>query len=998
MEPVPSLSCFSELEEEVLKYWKAIDAFRTSFKQSEGRPEYSFYDGPPFATGPPHYGHILTSTIKDTVTRYAHQTGHHVRRRFGWDAHGLPIEFEVDRRGSGISSSSREDVSQSGIHAYNERCRSLFEKNTSNWESVITRTGCWVEFGSNGYNTSDVSYMESVWWVFKTLFEKGLVYQAVKVVPYSTGCKTPLSDFEAGLNYKEACGSFVVVGFPIESDPEVLLLAWTSSPWTLPSNLALCVNPNVDYVKLKDKATNKTFVLSESGLEIIYKKAKPQKDSTVKSEEERYEILETFKGSALKGIRYVPLFDYFIERKQKGAFQVLVDEYMYVSNENGTGIVPLAPGFDEKELRVCLINNIVTSDDMFTICPLDANGCFLANITEFAGKYIKDAERDIIDAIKVAGRLVSSGRTVQTLPFCWSSETQLIHRPVACWFVAVENIKDRLLDNIQQARWIPDSVREKRFDDWLSRDARDWAVSRTRYWGTPIPIWKNDSGELVCIGSIEELERMSGRKIVDIHRENVDDITVPSRLKGGAPLKRVEEVFDCWFESGCMPYAHLHYPFENQELFAKSFPADFIAEGLDQTRGWFYTLMVLSTALFDQPAFKNVIVNGLVLSKDYKLGNRLRNAPDPMKLINDTGTDALRLYLLNSPAVRGEILKFNNRGAEDMVKDVLVPLYSAYSFLVQSTLRFESLRESEHGVEFKFIAEDLKAIVHKASNNIMNKWILSYCQSLIKFVRSEMECYRLFAVIPKLSDFIDQLYNCYIYFNRKILKGSDSHAWVAINVLFHVIYALVRLMAPFAPFITETIYQNLKKALPANEEKQDSVHYLMIPEPFEQAIDLELENDISRLRAVIRLGRLARDKRKLPFKMQLKELLVVSANEKLLEALRPLKHYLAQGLNVLEVVFSSDVASFISLNANPNAKALGPRLKADCKNVFPIIQSLTNDQLRSFIADPNFSIQVEGHAITRSDLIITPSFAGDQTCFEAGCDDDVLVALRVKQD
>eukprot|EP01102_Stenamoeba_stenopodia_P010924 TRINITY_DN3331_c0_g1_i2.p1 TRINITY_DN3331_c0_g1~~TRINITY_DN3331_c0_g1_i2.p1 ORF type:complete len:1070 (-),score=302.88 TRINITY_DN3331_c0_g1_i2:3045-6254(-) len=976
MEAVPESISFPQKEEEVLKLWKDIDAFQTSLKMSEGRPEYSFYDGPPFATGLPHYGHILAGTIKDTVTRYAHQTGHHVTRRFGWDTHGLPIEFEIDKE---LGVKTREDVLKMGIPAYNAKCRSIVMKYASEWESVITRLGRWIDF-KNDYKTLDLSFMESVWWVFSELFKKELVYQGFKVMPYSTGCTTPLSNFEAGLNYKDVSDPSVVVAFPIENDPEVSLLAWTTTPWTLPSNLALCVNPNLDYVKLVDKATKKTYILCESRLEILYKKQKDPKKTA-----EQYEILEKFKGSTLKGTRYVPLFKYFVDHKEKGAFQVLVDDY--VSDESGTGIVHQAPGFGEDDHRVCLNNKIVTVEDI--PCPLDANGCFLSNITEFAGKYIKDAEKEIVAAIKKEGRLVSAGSIVHSYPFCWRSETPLIYRTIPSWFVAVEKIKDRLLETNKQSRWVPDFVQEKRFHNWLS-EARDWAVSRNRYWGTPIPIWKNDEGEIVCIRSVEHLEQKSGKKVTDLHRESVDDIEIPSE-KGGSPLKRVEEVFDCWFESGSMPYAQVHYPFENEELFKKSFPADFIAEGLDQTRGWFYTLMVLSTALFDQPAFKNVIVNGLVLASDgKKMSKRLKNYPDPTEVVNRTGADALRLYLINSPVVRAEPLKFVEKGVKDVIKDLFLPWYNAYRFLVQNTLQYERTERTT-------FAPDVKVALK--SNNVMDKWILTSCQSLIKFVRKEMEGYRLYTVMPRLVKFIDQLTNWYIRFNRKRLRGSygQDEALMAINTLFHVIYAMIRLMAPFTPFLTEYIYQNLKKALPA-EERQDSVHYLMIPEPLEEAINTDIETTVARMQAVIELGRAARDRRKLPVKFPLKELLVVSKNEQLLEALRSCKNYIVEELNLRDVVLTSDEASFVAVKASADMKALGRRLKGDAKNVSVAIDKLTNDEIRSFLANPSSITFPGGHVLALEDLQVTRIFSGDQSRYEASWDNDVLVVLSIEVD
>ncbi|KAL4524947.1 hypothetical protein Ndes2526A_g07044 [Nannochloris sp. 'desiccata'] len=569
----------------------------------EGRPEYIFYDGPPFATGLPHYGHLLAGTIKDIVTRYASATGFHVTRRFGWDCHGLPVEYEIDKK---LEIKSRQDVFDMGIGTYNEECRSIVMRYSKEWETIVKRIGRWIDF-ENDYKTLDPSFMESVWWVFKQLFEKGLVYRGFKVMPYSTGCSTPLSNFEAGQNYKDVSDPAVVVAFPIDNDPDnASLVAWTTTPWTLPSNLALCVNPEFTYLKVKDPATGKVYVVAESRLAeipgaVVKAKKAGKKDAAATKDgapaaaaPAGFEIMSKIQGQELVGLTYTPLFPYFADLKASGAFKVCGDSY--VTEDSGTGIVHQAPAFGEDDFRVCVAHGVITRGDTVP-CPVNDDGCFVDPVSDFAGRHVKEADKDIILAVKASGRLVHAGAIVHSYPFCWRSDTPLIYKAVPSWFVAVEDIKEKLLKNNAQTYWVPSYVKEKRFHNWLE-NARDWAVSRSRFWGTPLPIWTSDDGEeVVVIGSKEELENLAGTSVSDLHRHHIDELTIPSK-QGKGVLRRVDDVFDCWFESGSMPYAQLHYPFENKELFENNFPADFVAEGLDQTRGWFYTLMVLSTALF----------------------------------------------------------------------------------------------------------------------------------------------------------------------------------------------------------------------------------------------------------------------------------------------------------------------------------------------------------------------------------------------------------------
>ncbi|XP_054831698.1 isoleucine--tRNA ligase, cytoplasmic isoform X1 [Eublepharis macularius] len=969
---------FPQEEEKILQIWNTLNCFQECLKQSKNRPRFTFYDGPPFATGLPHYGHILAGTIKDIVTRYAHQSGFHVDRRFGWDCHGLPVEYEIDKA---LGIKGPEDVAKMGIAEYNNNCRGIVMRYSQEWKANVTRLGRWIDF-DNDYKTLYPEFMESVWWVFKQLYDKGLVYRGVKVMPFSTACNTPLSNFESHQNYKDVQDPSVIVSFPLEEDESISLVAWTTTPWTLPSNLALCVNAELQYVKVKDKNTGKIFILMEARLISLYKS------------ENEYAILDRFPGISLKGKKYKPLFNYFIKCKENGAFTVVTDSY--VKEEEGTGVVHQAPYFGADDYRVCMDFNIIQKDSV-PVCPVDASGCFTAEVTDFAGQYVKDADKNIIKALKEHGRLIHTSSFKHNYPFCWRSDTPLIYKAVPSWFVRVEHMVDKLLENNAQCYWVPDFVREKRFGNWL-RDARDWAISRNRYWGTPIPLWVSDDfEEVVCVGSVAELEELSGVKVTDLHRESVDQITIPSRCGKGV-LHRVSEVFDCWFESGSMPYAQVHYPFENKREFEEAFPADFIAEGIDQTRGWFYTLLVLSTALFGKPPFKNVIVNGLVLASDgQKMSKRKKNYPDPVNIVNSYGADALRLYLINSPVVRAENLRFKEEGVRDVLKDVFLPWYNAYRFLIQNVV---ILQLKEEGKEFLYNENTVKE-----NNSIMDKWILSFTQSLIQFFKAEMAAYRLYTVVPRLVKFVDILTNWYVRMNRRRLKGENGtdDCIMALETLFSVLFSMCRLMAPYTPFITELMYQNLKTLIdPASvqEKNTDSIHYLMLPQVREDLIDKNIESAVSRMQSVIELGRVIRDRKTIPVKYPLKEVVVIHHDPQALEDIRSLEKYILEELNVRQVTLSTDKDKYgIRLRAEPDHMVLGKRLKGAFKSVMAAIKELTSEQLEEF--QKTGTIVVEGHELHEEDLRLMYTFdqaVGGSAHFEAHSDTQALVLLDVTPD
>ncbi|XVE62096.1 hypothetical protein DITRI_Ditri06bG0092000 [Diplodiscus trichospermus] len=996
---------FPSQEEHILSYWSQIDAFRGQLARTQNLPEYIFYDGPPFATGLPHYGHILAGTIKDIVTRYQSMTGHHVTRRFGWDCHGLPVESEIDRK---LGIKRRDQILDMGINKYNEECRSIVTRYVEEWETIVTRTGRWIDF-KNDYKTMDLKFMETVWWVFAQLYQKGLVYKGFKVMPYSTGCKTPLSNFEAGENYKLVPDPEIMVSFPIVGAPDnSAFVAWTTTPWTLPSNLALCVNASFVYVKVRNKNSGKIYVVAESKLSELptdkpksdsangpagdSKKSKTKGSSGEKTKEsaaDSYEILDKFSGASLVGTKYEPLFNYFLESSD-AAFTVISDNY--VTDDSGTGIVHCAPAFGEDDYRVCIGNQIINKGENL-IVPVDDDGCFTGKITDFNGRYVKDADKDIIEAVKAKGRLVKLGTFTHSYPFCGRSDTPLIYRAVPSWFVRVEQLKEQLLENNKQTYWVPDYVKDKRFHNWLE-NARDWAISRSRFWGTPIPVWISDDGEeVIVMDSAEKLERLSGAKVFDLHRHNIDHITVPStRGPQFGVLRRIDDVFDCWFESGSMPYAYIHYPFENDELFEKNFPGHFVAEGLDQTRGWFYTLMVLSTALFGKPAFRNLICNGLVLAEDgKKMSKRLKNYPSPMEVINDYGADALRLYLINSPVVRAETLRFKKEGVFGVVKDVFLPWYNAYRFLVQNAKRLEY----EGSAPFVPI---IFTVLQKSSN-VLDQWINSATQSLVHFVREEMDAYRLYTVVPYLLKFLDNLTNIYVRFNRKRLKGctGEEDCRMALSILYNVLLTSCKVMAPFTPFFTEVLYQNMRKVCDGAEE---SIHYCSFPQE-EGKRGEQIEESVARMTKIIDLARNIRERHNKPLKSPLREMVVVHKDEDFLSDIAgKLREYVLEELNIKSLVPCKDTLKYASVRAEPDFSVLGKRLGKSMGVVAKEIKAMSQEDILAF--EEAGEVTIATHSLKLTDIKRVWEFKRPEGVtveeMDAAGDGDLLVILDLHPD
>ncbi|MGA1372390.1 MAG: isoleucine--tRNA ligase [Pseudomonadales bacterium] len=904
-EPAQSASSFSfvEMEHSILERWAAEDVFQESLRRTRDASPYIFYDGPPFATGLPHHGHIVASTIKDIVPRYWTMQGRHVMRRFGWDCHGLPIEHEIDKQ---LGMSAQEAVRELGVAGYNDQCRAIVQRYVAEWRSTITRLGRWVDFDDD-YKTMDPWYMESVWWVVKELWDRGLVYQGVKVVPLSTALGTPLSNFEANSNYQDVQDPAITVLFQLE-DEEAWLAAWTTTPWTLPSNLGICVGPDIDYVKIHDAAQNRDIYIAADRLAAYGD----------------LPVLARLKGRDLVGRRYRPLFPYFSDEASRGAFVVVADGY--VSADSGTGLVHQAPAFGEDDYRVMRAAGI----EAF-VCPVTLSGIFTDEVPDFAGRQVKEADRDIIRWLRDAGALYRQEVIQHSYPFCYRSDTPLIYRAIPSWYVAVTRIVDRLLAANEQIRWVPDHIKHGRFGNWLA-GAIDWSISRNRVWGTPIPIWINDvTDRRVCIGSIDELERLTGVRVTDLHREHVDPLTFTLPGEPGT-YRRIEEVLDCWFESGSMPYAQLHYPFENEALFAAGFPAEFIAEGLDQTRGWFYTLTVLAAALYDKPAFRNVIVNGMVMAEDgKKMSKRLRNYTPPDDLMETYGADALRLYLINSGLVRGEEQRFADAGVRDIVRRVLLPWYNAFSFL-RTYAEIDGWQPASA----------------TRSDNILDRWLLSRLQSLKARVAEEMEAYRLYNVVPALLEFVDDLTNWYIRLNRPRFwaSGMTADKSAAFTTLHLALVDLSKLMAPFVPFLADYLYRALlfsnKKA-----DAQESVHLARYPTPDLELIESGLEGAVLRMQQVILLGRQRREDVRIGLRTPLRRLTIVNRDAGLLADLEALEGYLRAELNVLEVRYDTHESDYIETVARPNFPLLGKRLGKRMKAFQALIGALSSEELEN---------------------------------------------------
>ena len=849
-----------EIESEVLTHWDKEDCFNRSVQERPAKQPYVFYDGPPFATGLPHYGHIVASLMKDIVPRYFTMKGFRVERVWGWDCHGLPIENIIEQDNK---LRNKQDIEAMGIAKFNEACRSTVLRYAEEWKKTIRRMGRWVDM-ENAYHTMDTTYMESVWWVFKQLWDTGLIYEGRKSMHICPRCATPLSNFEVTQGYKEVKDVSCTSKFLLTNAEKILgvkekvfALAWTTTPWTLPGNVLLAVGPRIDYVRVK--VGDEQYLLAKNRLEAVMK-------------DRAYEIEEEYKGKKLVGLTYEPLFPYF--SSTANGFRIVVADF--VSTEEGTGIVHIAPAFGEDDYE------LGQRENTGWVQHVDMTGRFIDLVSDFVGQEVKpkdspsQADIEMIKYLQAKERLFSKESYVHSYPHCWRCDSPLLNYSTSSWFVKVADLKEDLLKTNEQTNWVPGHMKEGRFGKWLE-GARDWAISRDRYWGTPLPIWKNAAGDTICVGSVADLESLTGKKVTDLHKHIVDDLVI---TRNGEEYRRIPQVLDCWFESGSMPYGQSHYPFENKEKFESSFPAEFIAEGQDQTRGWFYTLHVLATALTrgrqpiipvkkTSPAFKNVVVNGIVLAEDgKKMSKRLKNYPDPNTILEKYGADAMRYYLAVSPVMHAESLNFSEAGVREVYNKLMNTLWNVVVFYQLFS------GEKENQVS--------------PSTAVLDKWILSRLQQLVKDTGDNLEKYQLAEASRPILDFVTDLSQWYVRRSRERFKGNDEQdkQW-ALATLEQVLLTLAKVLAPFTPFLAEKMYQILNGPL-------DSVH--LESWPIAGKLDTGILADMEKAKKIVELGLSLRVEKGMKVRQVLRALSV--SGEKITPALAEV---IAEELNVKEV-------------------------------------------------------------------------------------------------
>jgi isoleucyl-tRNA synthetase len=892
---VPASPRFPAIEEEILSLWAGADTFRRSVEARPEDDEFVFYDGPPFANGLPHYGHLLTGYIKDVVPRYRTMRGQRVERRFGWDCHGLPAETEAEKE---LGVSGRGPITEFGIERFNDYCRTSVLRYTKEWERYVTRQARWVDF-ANDYKTMDLSYMESVMWAIKQLWDKGLLYEDYRVLPYCWECETPLSNSETRQDdaYRDRQDPAVTVAFTLEPAtgraPELVegpvqLWTWTTTPWTLPSNLALAVGPDVPYAVFERDGTR--FLLGEAVLAAFEKQL------------EGATRLGTVTGRDLEGRHYRPLFPWFADTPN--AFVLLAEDF--VTTEEGTGVVHMAPGFGEDDQIACAAVGIPV------IVPVDSRCRFTAEVPDFEGLQVFDANQPVIRALRQHGTLVRSDSIVHSYPHCWRTDTPLVYRAVTSWFVKVTAIKDRLLARNQEITWVPEHVRDGSFGMWLA-NARDWSISRNRFWGSPIPVWKSDDPNyprLDVYGSLDELQRDFGVRPADLHRPAIDELTRPNPgdPTGASTMRRVTDVLDCWFESGSMPFAQVHYPFENREWFDAHYPGDFIVEYIGQTRGWFYTLHVLAVALFDRPAFKTCLVHGILLGDDaQKLSKRLRNYPDPEAMFAAHGADAMRWFLMSSPVVRGGDMITDEKGITDAVRRALLPLWNAWYFF--------SLYAN---------ADQRRAVLGRTdASGTLDRYVLSKAGQLVETVTAAMEVYDLSGACAGIEAFLDALNNWYIRRSRDRFwgtgSGDESSSQDAFDTLGTVLEVVCRVAAPLLPLTTEAVWRGLTGA----DSPAASVHLADWPAASSLPSDPDLVRDMDRVRDVCSAGHSIRKARGLRARLPLARLTVAAPDA---ARLNPYLELIADELNVKEVELTEDEDRYASRRLTVAFKVAAPRL------------------------------------------------------------------------
>ena len=936
---------FTSREEKVLKFWKENEIFEKSIEEKKDLPTYTFYDGPPTANGKPHIGHVLTRVIKDMIPRYQTMKGHKIIRKAGWDTHGLPVELEIEKE---LGIDGKEQIEAYGLDPFIRKCKESVWKYKGMWEEFSNKVGFWADM-DNPYVTYHNTFIESEWWALKKIWDDGLLYKGFKIVPYCPRCGTPLSSHEVAQGYKTVKERSAVVRFKVIGE-DAYFLAWTTTPWTLPSNVALCVNPDENYCKVK-AADGYTYYMAEALLDKVLggMAEKLVKEEKIAEGTPAYEILETYKGKELEGKEYEPLFEctkeYVAKLPQKGHY-ITCDSYVTMSD--GTGIVHIAPAFGEDDA------NVGRKYDLPFVQFVDGKGD-MTKETPYAGLFVKDADKPVLVDLEKAGLLFDAPKFEHEYPHCWRCDTPLIYYARDTWFIKMSAVKDRLVKNNNTVNWIPEGIGKGRFGAWLE-NVQDWGLSRNRYWGTPLNIWECSCGKRHAIGSIEELKSMSDNcpDDIELHRPYIDAVTITCPDCGGE-MKRVPEVIDCWFDSGAMPFAQWHYPFENQDIFEDNFPADFISEAVDQTRGWFYSLMAISTLLFDKAPYKNVIVLGHVQDKDgQKMSKSKGNAVDPMDALNKYGADAIRWYFYSNSAPW-----LPNRFHEDAVvegqRKFMGTLWNTYAFYVLYA-NIDEFDPTKYTLEYDKLS-------------VMDKWLLSKLNSMVKSVDDNLGNYRIPEATKALAEFVDDMSNWYVRRCRERYWAKDmpQDKINAYMTLYTALVTLCKAAAPMIPFLTEDIYQNLVRTVDKNAP--ESIHLCDFPEVNESMIDPELEASMDEVLKVVVFGRAARNTANIKSRQPIANMYIKAA--------KTLDDYfvdiLRDELNVKNVEFKEDLSAFTAYSFKPQLRTVGPKYGKHLNAIKEYLANVDGNKAMSELkADGviKFTADDTEIALTEEDLLI----------------------------
>ena len=910
---------FVDREKAIVEFWKKNDIFEKSIEHRDGCERFTFYDGPPTANGKPHIGHVLTRAIKDLIPRYRTMKGYKVLRKAGWDTHGLPVELEVEKA---LGISGKPEIEKFGIEDFIKKCKASVFTYQSEWEEMSDRVGFWADM-ENPYVTYHNDYIESVWWALRQIWDKGLLYKGHKIMPYCPRCGTSLSSHEVAQGYKDVKENSLIAKFKVLGKDNEYILAWTTTPWTLPSNLALCVNPHEKYVRftIEGDENNTVYIMAEALIKSVF------------GEDAKANILNEYTGEELKGTEYEPLYSFV--KPDKKAYYVIADDY--VTMEDGTGVVHTAPAFGEDDARVCKANGLPF------INLVDHQGNFVKETGEWAGTFVKDADKLVIRDLKERNLCFAVIQFEHSYPFCWRCDTPLLYYACDTWFIEMTKVRDRLLANNETVNWMPDNIKHGRFGNFLE-NIIDWGLSRTRYWGTPLPIWECECGHRHVVGSIAELKEMGINcpDDIELHKPYVDNIKLRCEKCGGE-MKRVPEVIDCWFDSGSMPFAQLHYPFENKEAFEQNFPADFISEAIDQTRGWFYTLMAISTLLFDKSPYKNVVVLGHVQDeKGIKMSKHKGNVIAPMDILNDQGSDAVRWYFYSNSAPWLPN-RFSAKNVSEAQRKFLGTLWNTYCFYVL----YANIDEFD---PTKYNLCDLNLTV-------MDKWILSKLNNVVKTVDDYLNEYKITEATRAMNEFVDELSNWYVRRSRSRFWASEltDDKVCAYMTLYTVLVEFAKVSAPFIPFMTEEIYQNLVRSV--DENALESIHMCDFPKYDERYNFAEIEQEMDAIRKVVILGRAARNEANIKNRQPLSKLFIQTDNKINADYV----NIILEELNIKDVELTKDASGFISYNFKPQMRTMGPKYGKLMRPIFDEIAKMDGAEVMETLnSDKPICLNVQG--------------------------------------